>query len=1078
MLLGGIHLPIVKPKSPPVKHLIAPVLLSAALLAMPCHTHAQRSGKKDTSKNTAQQESFRSDKFSALQWRNLGPFRGGRTVAASGVPGDPQTYYFGSVGGGVWKTSDAGLNWRNISDGFFASGSVGAIAVAPSDPNVVYVGMGEHAIRGVMTSQGDGVYKSTDAGRTWTHMGFEASKTIAAIRIHPENPDLLYMAVQGSQWSDSEDRGVYRSADGGSSWKKVLYVDEKTGAADLAMDPSNPRILYAGMWDHRREPWRIRSGGEGSGLHKSTDGGDTWKPIITGLPEVMGKVAVAVSPAHPDRLYANIEAEGEKGGVYRSDNAGKNWQQVCSDRVTVARAWYYIEIFADPQDEETVYVLNAPMLKSIDGGKTFSPISVGHGDTHDLWINPDNPANMILADDGGAEITFNGGQSWSAQNNQPTAQFYRVITDDQFPYHVYGGQQDNTTVCIASKTIFGGITESDWYAVAGGESAFLAFNDPENPTISFGTSIQGMLDVHDKTTGMSKDIMAHPGFHLGKNPEDQTYRFNWNGPLVHNRVDPGILYHGGNILLRSDDGGYSWTEISPDLTRNDPSKHTATGVPFTNEAAGGEVYNTISYIASSSHEKEVIWVGTDDGLVHVTRDEGGSWKNVSPPVNGESLINAIEVSPHDKATAYLAVTRYKFDDLTPMIFVTTDYGETWKSITSGLPQDQFVRVVREDPVRKGLLYAGTENGFFVSFNKGEYWNSFQSNLPVTPVTDLIIKDNDLIAATSGRGFWILDDLSSLQQSGGSPDTTALQLFAPKTTHRFTLGGGFEKGGKVGQNPWPGVSVDYYLPHNISDTASLVLEVLDGEGKVIRTLSNSKAEGFKTWPGGPQPPQIIPSKPGLNRTNWDLGRERLPGVEGVFVLGSLAGSLVGPGTYTLQLKLDDQMVSQKVDVVADPRLKASAADFQLQQEMLVDIETAIREMNLSVIRLRKVKKQLKLKLEMLEEQQDSEALQKAGEEALKAITDWEEKLIQPKQKTFQDVINFENRLIADLNYLRGMIDSYDPKPTMGEIRQKEELTGHWKRLKDEMEDIIQEEIESFNKLDEQLAIPALILPVKE
>ncbi|RMG88640.1 MAG: glycosyl hydrolase, partial [Bacteroidetes bacterium] len=706
--------------------------------------------KKNKRARNAPSAVFDAEVFKSLQFRNIGPFRGGRSNAVSGVRGDDQTYYFGSVGGGVWKTTDAGISWKNVTDGFLASGSVGAIAVAPSDANVVYVGMGEHAVRGVMTSHGDGMYKSTDAGKTWSHIGLKDARHIAAIRVHPTNPDVVFVAVQGALWGPSADRGVYKTTDGGQTWRKVLFVNETTGAADLSMDATNPRILYAGMWDHQRFPWQVRSGGPGSGIWKSVDGGETWQALKKGLPEAMGKVAVDVSPANPNRVYANIEAE--KGGVYRSDDGGKSWKRVNSDRVTVARAWYYIEIFAHPTDENIVYVLNAPVLRSIDGGKTFESVPNPHSDQHDLWINPDRPDNMILANDGGACITFNAGRSWSTQQNQPTAQFYRVIADRRFPYHLYGGQQDNSTVCIASRTSGGGIGVRDWYPVSGGESAFLAF-DPDHPDLVYGNSIQGFMEVYDHKTGETKGIMAYPQLNLGTLPRDMKYRFNWNNPLVADPHDPTVLYHGAQLVLKSADGGYSWTEISPDLTRNDPEKHNAGGVPYTNEAAGGEVYNTLSYLACSPKEAGVIWAGSDDGLVHLTRDGGKNWANVTPAGLPESLINAIEVSPHDPATAYLAVTRYKWNDLAPMIFVTHDYGKTWSKKVAGIPGDNFVRVVREDPVKKGLLYAGTEHGLYVSFDGGEKWSRFQSNLPVCPITDLAVHDNDLLVATSGRAFW-------------------------------------------------------------------------------------------------------------------------------------------------------------------------------------------------------------------------------------------------------------------------------------------------------------------------------------
>lgn len=1058
-----------------MKNILSTITALGLLLLLAGPATAQKKSKKQTEASTSGH--FDAEKFSALQWRNVGPFRGGRAAAASGVKEDPLTYYFGSVGGGLWKSEDAGLNWRNISDGFFKSGSVGAIAVAPSDANVIYVGMGEHSIRGVMTSQGDGVYKSTDAGRTWEHVGLEKSRTISAIRIHPQNPDLLYVAAQGSQWTDSEDRGVYRSVDGGKVWEKVLYTDQKTGPADLSMDPSNPRILYAAMWDHRRDPWLIRSGGEGSGIHKSTDGGETWSKINSGLPEVMGKVSVAVSPANGDLLYANIEAEGEKGGVYRSDNGGKKWQQVSKDRNTITRAWYYIKIYADPQDSETVYVLNFQVLKSIDGGKNFSPLPIGHPDQHHLWINPSNAANMIVANDGGSAVTFNGGLSWSTQNNQPTAQFYRVIADDQFPYRIYGGQQDNSTVSIVSKTIYGGISESDWYSVAGGESAFLAFSDPEDPDLTYGTSIQGFINMQDKATGMAKDIMAYPSMNLGTFSNNLKYRFNWNGPLIHNQVNPKILYHGANLLLRSDNGGHSWSEISPDLTRNDSSKHNEGGLPFTHENAGGEVYNTISYIAASPIQEKEIWVGSDDGLVHVTRDEGATWNEVSPAIEGEALINAIEVSPHQEGAAYLAVNRHKFDDHRPMIFYTEDYGANWKEIIEGLPDNHFVRVVREDPVRKGLLYAGTENGLHISFNNGASWFPFQSNLPVTPITDLIIKENDLIAATSGRAFWILDDLSALQQSLGEPDSSSFSLFAPKTSYKFTLAGGFEKG-NVGQNPWPGIIFDYYLPHDLSDSATLKLEILDEEGKLVRSMSNERPEDFKTWPGGPPQPRVLPSKPGLNRFNWDLKREAIPAVDGIFVFGGLDGSTAGPGKYTLKLTLDERSVEQEALLLADPRIGATTEDYTRQQDILARVVEIMTEVQNSVSSLRSVKTQLDQKLELLKEGDGSDELIKSGEEALNAITNWEEKLIEPSRKTFQDVINFENRLISELNMLRSRADSYDPRISSGIELRMNDLIEIWQELDQEKEAIISTEVEAFNRLHKQEKIPALLIPEME
>ena len=885
-----------------------------------------------------------------------------------------------------------------------------------------------------------------------------------------KTPKTLWVAVQGALYAGTIDRGVYKSTDGGKSWKKMLYVNPTTGAADLSLDVSNPRILYAGMWDYQRKPWQIRSGGPGSGIWKSVDGGENWEQLKKGLPEEMGKVAVDVSPANPMRVYANIEAE--KGGVFRSDDGGKSWKQTNSQRFTITRAWYYTEIFADPVDENKVYVLNAPMLKSIDGGKSFQRISNPHSDQHDLWINPANPENIILGNDGGACVTFNGGKTWSTQANQPTAQFYRVITDRQFPYRIYAGQQDNSTVSIASKTRGGGIGIRDWHRVAGGESAFVAF-DPDNPQITYGNSIQGFTDRYDSGNRSSKDIMAYPQQQLGTNPEDMKYRFNWNPPLVAQAQDPSIIYEGAQLVLRTADGGQSWTEISPDLTRNDSTKHGNGGIPFTNEAAGGEVYNTISYIACSPHQAGVIWVGTDDGFVHLTQDEGKNWKNVTPPGLPESLINAIEVSPHNPARAYLAVTRYKFNDLSPMIYMTEDYGASWRAITTGIASDHFVRVVREDPKRAGLLYAGTERGLYLSFDAGANWQAFQSNLPQCPITDLCIADNDLVLATSGRAFWVLDDLGAFQQSPKLRDTTKMQLIEPKSTHKYTLSAGSRPG--LGQNPKNGVTLDYYLPSDWEDSLSLSLEILDAQGNIIRSYSNEKVENFKSWEGGPEKPQQLPAKKGFNRFNWNLFRDALPSVDQVFIMGGYRGHLVSPGNYIARLKNESDMVEARIEILPDPTISAKPEDYKKQQRILSEIDGVVEEIHQSVTRLRSVKGQLESKLALIKEMEAPDELGSSGEAILEAITKWEEQLIQPRQKTFQDVINFRNQLSAELLFLKGHIDTPDPRPTAQALDRFQTLKDQWSDQKIEMEFLIKERIGGFNRAYQTANLPALIVP---
>jgi len=1009
--------------------------------------------------------------YQGAQWRNIGPFRGGRSVAVAGVPQQSQTYYLGSTGGGVWKTTDAGLSWNNISDGFFNVGSIGVISVAPSDPNVIYVGTGEHAIRGVMTSHGDGVYKSTDGGKNWVHLGLDNSRHIAAIQTHPQHPEVVYVAVQGAATGPSDDRGIYRSQDGGLTWEHLFFVNEHTGAADLSMDPSNPRILYAGMWDHERKPWEIRSGGEGSGIFRSTDGGENWERLYQGLPVRMGKIGVCVSPANPEVVYANIEAD--KGGVFRSANGGDTWTQVCADRVTIARAWYYSEIVADPLDEHTVYVLNAPLLRSTDDGRTFEPIPNPHSDQHDLWINRNQPNNMILANDGGACISFNGGKSWSTQNNQPTGQFYRVIADERFPYYyLYGGQQDHSAMAIASRSEGQGISEKNWYAVAGGESAFIAF-DPTDPQLVYGGSYQGNIEVFDNKTSERKDIMAYPTVGLATLPRDMKYRFNWNAPIVASLQDPRVIFHGAQKVLRTRNGGLAWEEISPDLTRNEKDKQGLGGGPFTNEGAGGENYNTISYIACSPHESWVIWVGSDDGLVHLTRDEGQTWVNVTPPDLGEALINSIEVSPHNPAKAYVVATRYKFNNFTPLIYQTNDFGKTWLKITRGIAPEDFVRVVREDPLREGMLYAGTETGLYVSYSDGKFWHRFQLNLPVCPINDLTIQDNDLIAATSGRGFWILDDLGFLQQTAGYLLARSPQILRPKPTYRL-LGQGSGKSSGEGQNPPGGMIIDYYLPPQL-DTALVQLDILDADGKVIRQYSSKANENFKTYQGGPSAQPTLPKGYGIRRFNWDLRRRPIRHIDGVFVLGNYAGGLVAPGDYRLRLRVGDEKSEELAQVLADPRMNAGQQDYAGQQKLLGEIETTVADIHGSVEMMQGLRAQMTTLHDRLSQFGGQAELVNKASAIMTEIDAWERELVQPDQKTSQDVINFPNRLNAELMDLHSRCDGLDPRVTQGAQERLRDLLVTWGTFAEERDNIIYNELEEFNKLYSEKQLPVLLLP---
>lgn len=1015
-------------------------------------------------------ELFNPAYFQELQWRNIGPFRGGRSVAVAGVVQQPLTFYMGSTGGGLWKTEDAGTTWNNISDGFFRTGSVGAIAVAPSDPNIVYVGMGEHAVRGTMTTHGDGVYKSTDGGETWTHIGLTESRHIADIEVHPDNPDLLFVAVQGALHGPSECRGVYRSDDGGQSWCKVLYIDNTTGACDLSLDPANPRILYAGMWDHRRYPWSVRSGGPGSGLFKSTDSGNNWERLANGLPGEMGKVAIDVSPANPKIVYANIEAL--HGGVFRSEDGGRTWRQTSADRITVARAWYYIEVFADPRDPQTVYVLNEPLLKSVDGGRSFEEISTPHGDQHDLWINPDHPSFLILANDGGATISFNGGSTWSSQNNQPTGQFYRVIADNRFPYYLYGAQQDNTTVAIPSRTQDAGISRQDWYPAGGCESGFLAM-DPDNPERIYGGCYQGYIEVFDQETQLSRDISAYPALRLAAEPKDMKYRFNWNAPILVSPHDPNVVYHAANQILRTEDGGQSWREISPDLTRNEPDKQGPGGGPFTNEGAGAENYNTISYLACSPYEAGLLWAGSDDGLVHLTRNEGQSWENVTPKELGEAVINCIEVSPHNPATAYIVAHRYRFNDLRPMIFFTSDYGNSWSRIKEGIAGNHFVRVVREDPKRPGLLYAGTEGGMYISFDQGRQWHRFQLNLPICPITDLTIHDNDLIASTSGRGFWILDDLGPLQQSMGVLPRRRAVLFQPKPTVRFTARETYEKAQALGANPPNGVIINYYLPWRM-DQQELTLQILDHNQRLVRTFTN-QPDSHTVEEDSPEPENLLPAQQGVNRFYWDLRRTPIPGVPDIFVYGSYHSGLVAPGKYRLRLISPSDTLEQPFEIVADPRLSATPEDYARQQEALRQVESAVRDIHQSVKRMRVVKKQVAFLTKQMQKAGCADELIHQGKAVQKRINDWEKHLIQPLQKTDQDVINYPNRLNAEFISLIERLDTLNPEVTDGARRRMQDLLESWQEYKSIYHDILDKDVSRFNRIYKEQDLPVVVIP---
>ncbi|HEX9730796.1 MAG TPA: glycosyl hydrolase [Thermoanaerobaculia bacterium] len=1087
-----------------------PVVLIAAsvllLLARPAPLAA--AGESDVA------PPVRPELLQGMKWRLIGPFRGGRVTAVTGVRGQPLTFYFGATGGGVWKSEDAGTTWRNVSDGFTKTGTVGAVAVAESDPNVVYAGMGEAAVRGVTTASGDGVYKSTDGGRTWRHLGLEATRHVSRLRVHPKNANIVYVAAQGNLWAPNAERGVYRSLDGGLNWRQVFFVDERTGAGDLAMDATNPRILYAAFWEHQRLPWRVTSGGPGSGLYKTTDAGDSWTELTDGLPELMGKIGVAVSPARPDRVWAIVEAD--EGGLFRSDDAGKTWRRINSERVLRARAWYYTKVFADPVDPETVWVTNAPLLRSVDGGTTFTRVATPHGDNHDLWLDPDEPRRMINGNDGGANVSMSGGATWSTQANQPTAQLYRVATDARFPYRVYGGQQDNSTVAIASRSPGRGIGREDWHPVGGCESAHVAF-DPRSPKLVYAGCYQGLITEYDVETRQERAIMAYPYLGLGTDPKDLTYRFNWNAPVAVSPHDPAVVYHAGNVVLRSRDRGVGWRAISPDLTRDEEDKQGTGGGPITNEAAGAETYNTIFSFVESPHEPGTFWAGTDDGLMHLSRDGGANWTNVTPEGLGAAQVNAIEVSPHDPARAYLAVTYYKFGDFSPHVYRTDDYGVTWTRRVDGIGEEAFVRVVREDPVRAGLLFAGTEAGLYLSLDDGVRWQPFQLNLPVVPITDLTIRDGDLVAATQGRSFWILDDLSPLRQLGDAVAASTAWLFRPREAYRVSWPGGGdgddEEPATRGENPPDGAVLYYYLAESLfaepgkeegegeekeegrdededeeteaeeegdENAGELVvtLDVLDLAGEVIRSYSSKKEERPKDGRErrGERPDPPLPAAAGLNRFAWDLRRERVTEVPELLTMGG-SRYRVAPGTYRVRLTAGSEQIERPLEVRPDPRRPHTPEAFAAQQELSAAIRKRLDEVHAAVNRLAEVRRQVNDLVERARDREWAGAAEivTAGEALAERIDAWEEKLVQRRHETFQDVINFPPALSSQLLFLLESVDASDPPLTAGARARFTDLDAAWQAQAAEMRAVLDQDLPAFNALFDVHRVPAVIVP---
>lgn len=995
------------------------LLLCLCLIAFESH-------KGNAQKNP---DKYSEEYYSATKWRNIGPFRGGRSATVTGVPGKPNLFYFGSTGGGVWRTTDAGGTWQNISDGYFG-GSVGSVAVSEWDNNVIYVGMGEKTVRGNVSS-GDGMWKSVNAGKTWEHVGLKNSRHIPRVRIHPKNPDIVFAGVMGDLYKSSEDRGVYKTTDGGKTWKRVLFSNPDAGVVDLVMDPNNPRILYASTWNVRRTPYSLSSGGDGSALWKSTDEGETWTNISKneGLPGgIWGIVGVSVSPVNSDIVYALIE--NKKGGVYKSTDAGKTWRLINSERKLRQRAWYYTRIYADTQDEDIVYVMNVSYHKSTDGGRTYKTYRAPHGDHHDLWIAPEDNQRMIIGDDGGAQVSYDAGENWSTYMNQPTSQFYRVTTDNHFPYRIYGAQQDNSTVRIAHRTSGGYITENDWESTAGGESAHIAV-DPANNDIVYGGSYGGYLTRVNHKTGDVRAINVWPDDPMGHGAEDFKYRFQWNFPILFSPHQKNKLYAASNHLHVTYNEGQSWELISPDLTRNDPKTLGPSGGPITKDNTGVEYYATIFAVAESPKEKDLIWTGSDDGLVHITRDGGKNWSNVTPKKMPEwMMINCIEVDPFNKGGAYIVGTKYKTGDYQPYIYKTENYGKSWKLITNGIGVEDFTRALRADPKRKGLLYAGTERGMYISFDDGQNWKKFQLNMPIVPITDLAIKNDNLIAATQGRSFWIMDDLTPLHQLKDNLLNENVILFKPQDSYRMSGGRG-RTSKTAGTNHPGGVSVNFFIKKK-GEKDVVSLSFYDSNGKHINTYS--------TKPNREKKEGRLSVEVGNNIFYWNMmypGAERVQGM--ILWWASLSGPMALPGDYKVTLKAGDVSKSQNFTILKNPTSEATISDMKAQFDFINAINDKVSEIHIALRNVKKVRAQVSSLKKSIKDKKKHKELLEFADALVKDMTVVEETLYQTKSKSGQDPLNFPIRLNNKLAHLNSLTRIGNFGPTQQAIDFKNEIS---------------------------------------
>ena len=1048
-------------------------------------TQSASSSKSATSDQNATPEAESNkpeDKlFKGMKYRLIGPFRGGRSLTAAGIPGDPTTYYFGATGGGVWKSTDGAMTWSSVFDRE-GSGDIGSLAVANSDHNTIYVGTGEACIRGNI-SQGDGVYKSLDGGKAWKNIGLRDSRAIGKVIINPTNPDIVFVAALGHPYGPNTERGIFRTTDGGKNWEKVLYKDENTGGIDVAFDPHNPHILFAALWQARRTSWDLSDGGPGSGLYRSGDGGSTWKRLEEhGLPKgPYGRIGVAVA-ANSDRVYALIEARNPNGGLYRSDDGGENWDFVNPSHSLWQRPWYYMHIIADPRDEDVVYVMDVEMFKSTDGGHLFNKVKVPHGDNHGLWIDPLDTKRMIASNDGGVTVTLDGGKNWTRQDNQPTAQFYHVITDSAVPYRVYGAQQDNTTVGIASRSDGGDIDRSDWYDVGGGEAGYIAPYPPD-PNIVYAADYQGNITRFDKRIGQVKAITEQPELSDGGGAAKLEHRFQWTAPVVISPHDPNVLYHGGERLFKTTDGGVHWVTISPDLTRNDKSKQQPSGGDITLDDTGTEYYDTIFAVAESPLTKGLIWVGTDDGLVQITRDAGQTWANVTPKDLPEwSRVSLIDASPHDAGTAYVAVDRHQNDDLRPYIYKTSDYGQTWTKLTNGIPEGSFVRAVREDPKKRGLLYAGTENGVFVSFNDGTDWRSIKLNLPTTPVHDLVVKNNDLVVATHGRSFWILDDISPLRQFSDDVAKKDVYLYAPATAYRIQAGaaGEIHASKRTGQNPPAGASIYYYLKDAPKAGTETKLEILDASGKVVRKYSSAEMQmpDEPLDPDDKKPEKEIKPEAGLNRFVWDLRYEEAHRVPGYYLweyIGGAKGPVAVPGQYQVRLTVGNESQVAPLEVKLDPRVNVSQSNLEQQFTLLMGVHEELNRIYDAVNQIQDVRSQIAGLKRRLPQNTSTKAIATSADDLEKKLVAVRDRMVNLTISANEDSLAYPPQFDTKLAYLAMDASSADSAPTEAEQLEFEKLKRQGGELLSQWDDLQRRDLAAFQKLTAEGSLSPVGVP---